>query len=142
MTKGGVLSSFFFFAAGVLIAATSPVFAQMTMPKDYEQISDEPSLPDLPTFSGPHTMTSGLHFPDSPGGASYILRFSTSSEPRQIIDWYRSALTSYGWKLLPQGRQFIRATKERNVCTVAIVSASPGEKNAYTVTYRLGGKKR
>ncbi|HEY9784637.1 MAG TPA: hypothetical protein V6D17_04480 [Candidatus Obscuribacterales bacterium] len=120
----------------------TPRFAAAQGKRDYKPIvlDHDVSLPDLPQFTGQHKFSTGIMFPDVPGGPAYILRYSTSAKPKQIIEWYRTSLETYGWKRTSGDEYNIRATKNQNYVTISILSPLRSEEYCYSIRYRSGGR--
>lgn len=103
---------------------------------NFTKLDREVSLPDLPPFTGEHKFSTGVMFPDTHGGPAYVLRYSTTTRPTDVITWYRQALQSYGWKERSGNAYTIRASRDKAFMVVNVVSPLPGEKYSYTVLYR------
>src|ERR1700693_4172104 len=57
-------------------------------------------LPDLPLYTGRAVVFStGLEYPDLPGGPDYILEFTTKDAPSMVINWYKDVMNDRKWKI-------------------------------------------
>lgn len=103
---------------------------------NFTRLETEVNLPDVPAFTGEHKFSTGIVFPDTHGGPAYVIRYSTTTKPTDVIAWYRQSLQSYGWKERSGSSYTVRASKNKAFMVVNIVSPLPGEKYSYTILYR------
>lgn len=136
----GAVGAFALPGAGLSPSLTVPACAQASNQDECVRLSQDVTLPDMPAFPGQYKFSSGLMFPNIPGGPAYHLRYSTPSDGTQIIEWYKNSLPSYGWKINSSGAGVVRATKDRNHCTISLRSPLADEKNCIEIHFRMAKK--
>ncbi len=117
------------------------VFRPVTADREYacENLSQPVDIPNVPTFTGRTKFLTGLRYPNDRSGYRIGLTFAAVEDENQIIEWYRTALTGYGWKLLdmtPDGKT-LTAVREGSTFTVRI---SPNKQPGYRTVVVLSFK--
>lgn len=100
-------------------------------------------LPDLPRYSARSYFLGGFDYPaDSTLPVRRIeLKYAVHEPAEQVLDWYRDALASYSWKILPdnQTQNAIVAVKGKNYCAItAAKSRNPWFASTIGISYKLG----
>ncbi|GEM_PF-3454601 len=105
-----------------------------------QELQKAPELPYIPTYAGRGAiLMSGLYYPHLQEGQCYHLRYLSREDARQVLDWYRSALSSNGWKLVPsKSESMLTANRDNDGLTVFIVtqrSPRPEYKSMFMLRY-------
>lgn len=115
-----------------------PIYAQSPNEDKFTELAGAPSLPELPEYPEQHQFSSGIEFPNMPGGTAYILRFATQQKSEKVVQWYASAFPLYGWTVKSSSTHSISAkSKSGNYCTIRTLSPMPGEKHAYAINFKM-----
>lgn len=117
------------------------VYRPVTADREYacENLSQPVDIPNVPTFTGRTKFLTGLRYPNDRSGYRIGLTFAATEDEGQVMEWYRTALTSYGWKLLdmaPDGKT-LTAVREGSTFTVRI---SPNKQPGYRTVVVLSFK--
>jgi hypothetical protein len=72
------------------------------------------------------------------------LTYAVAEDEAQVLDWYRSSLATYSWKLLPdmtQDGKTLTAVKEGNTFTVRISpNHIPGYRTVMVLSFKAVGR--
>ena len=102
---------------------------QPPKPMDSIVLSHDVALPNLPAFGGKTTFLMGMAYTNVPGALNYFLKYGVTQEPQQVLQWYRQALTNFGWALRDTGLSSnLTASKNGSSCSISIM---PGRGNQY-----------
>ncbi|HEY9677948.1 MAG TPA: hypothetical protein V6C76_08055 [Drouetiella sp.] len=92
--------------------------------RDYavEHLKGPIDIPNVPPFTGRTKFLSGLRYPNDPSGYRLGMTFAAMEEPTQILDWYKTALGNYQWKLVenPQDPNSLTASKGGATFTLSL----------------------
>ncbi len=109
----------------------------------YEELSQPVDLPGVPTFTGRSKFLSGLRYPNDRSGYRIGLTYAATEDEGQVIEWYKTALTAYSWKLLdfhPDAKT-ITAVKEGNTFTVRLSpNRVPGYRTVMVLSFKSVGR--
>ncbi len=64
-----------------------------------EQLKSIPDLPNLPAYTGKAAFERGCVFPNTAGGATFLVEFNTHEDGATVINWYQAVLRQQRWKL-------------------------------------------
>lgn len=104
-----------------------------------ESLSQPVELPGIPMFTGKAKFLSGLRYPNDHTGYRIGLTYAATEDEGQVMDWYRTALSTYSWKLLDiaQDGKTLTAVKDGNTFTLRM---SPNRYPGYRTTMVLSFK--
>ncbi|HEY9733204.1 MAG TPA: hypothetical protein V6C89_14900 [Drouetiella sp.] len=117
------------------------VFRPVTADREYacETLTQPVDIPNVPTFTGRTKFITGLRYPNDRSGYRIGLTFAAVEEESQIVEWYRTALTGYGWKLLdiaPDGKT-LTAVRDGATFTVRISpNKQPGFRTVVVLSFK------
>jgi hypothetical protein len=112
-------------------------------PTTYTLLKAPVDLPDLPKYTQRASFLCGFDYPpDSVVPARRVqLKFAVHEAPDRVLDWYRDALISYSWNLIPVkgNSEMITAMKGGNLCSVVVhKSSGPWFSSVILIDYKLG----
>lgn len=121
------------------------VFRPVTADKEYacENLTQPVDIPGVPTFTGRTKFLSGLRYPNDRSGYRIGLTFAATEEEAQVMDWYRTALTTYGWKLLDYSKdgKTLTAVKEGSTFTARVSpNKQPGFRTVMVLSFKAVGR--
>ncbi len=97
-------------------------------------------LPGIPQYTGQARYMSGYSFDNGNGvGITYCEKWRTKEDRGAVLTWYRTALSSAGWKMMPNVANtetaVIAAMKEDNYVSVTVnqVATKDGYKSDVTL---------
>lgn len=126
-------------------AAQPRVFRPVSADREYacETLTQPVDIPSVPTFTGKTKFITGLRYPNDRSGYRIGLTFAAVEEETQVMEWYRNALTSYGWKLLditPDGKS-LTAVKDGSTFTLRISpNKQPGYRTVVVLSFKAVGR--
>jgi hypothetical protein len=111
-------------------------------PTTYTLLKAPVDLPDLPKYTQRAYFLCGFDYPpDSVVPARRVqLKFAMHEAPDRVLDWYRDALISYSWNIIPtKSSETVTARKGGNSCCVIVhKSQGPWFSSVVLINYRLG----
>ncbi len=116
-------------------------FRPITADREYacEKLSQPQELPGVPMFTGRATFLSGLRYPNDRSGYRIGLTYAAVEDESQVLEWYKTGLTSYSWKLIDSApdAKSITAVKEGNTFTVHISpNRMPGYRTIMVLSFK------
>ncbi len=98
-----------------------------------------PNLPDVPQYPRKTQYLGGRAFPKA--GPSYYFRFIAMEESKPILDWYKNALSSAGWRIGNENSSTVVASLDSTGSNI-VVSLRPethgGGRSAVSIHYTTG----
>jgi hypothetical protein len=141
------------------LSSTSAVFAdtgsKIAPPRQYrppsadreyasENLTQPVDIPGVPIFTGKSKFLSGLRYPNDRSGYRIGLTYAVAEDETQVLDWYKSSLATYSWKLLPdmtQDGKTLTAVKDGNTFTVRISpNHIPGYRTVMVLSFKAVGR--
>lgn len=121
------------------------VFRPVTADREYacENLTQPVEIPGVPMFTGKAKFLSGLRYPNDRSGYRIGLTYAATEDEGQVMDWYRSALGTYSWKLLPfaPDGKTLTAVKDGNTFTVRISpNKIPGYRTVMVLSFKAVGR--
>lgn len=105
----------------------------------YGEVKAYESLPDIPQYTGQAIWGRGVKYPNAAGGVAINYSMSVKEDPKTVLNWYRQALATYGWKSDPnmQTERTASGSKGSNFCQIAVAAPTAKGYNAdVVITYR------
>ena len=93
---------------------------------DANTLREAVALPDVPPYTGKLRFLFGsVH--QAKQGPNYVMKFKAKEDSKEVIEWYRSTLQTYKWKLTASNAQAVQATnKDGN--TISVIASDMGAK--------------
>jgi hypothetical protein len=139
-----------FVATASITAASADTYSKAAQPRQFrpvtadreyasEILTQPVDIPGVPPFTGRSKFLSGLRYPNDRLGYRIGLTYAATEDENQVLEWYKTSLTAYSWKLLdisPDAKT-ITAVKDGNTFTVRI---SPNHVAGYRTVMVLSFK--
>ncbi len=114
--------------------------AQQAMLDSFQRLKEAPKgdFPDLPVYSVRTKFTGGFYSPSKNGVSVCQMNYVSQEDPKNVIDFYKDALSNNGWKLqFAAGPAISARHKDGHLCTVNVMDSKlPSIKSQFTVAYR------
>lgn len=106
--------------------------------KDFQKITSAPSFPDLPTYTIKTKFLDGFYLPTKNGSSVCQMRYSSEEEPKNILEFYKQALPSNGWKIeFAAGPSISARHNDGHLVTINVTESKLGRiKSNFVIAYR------
>lgn len=116
-------------------------FRPITADREYacENLTQPVDIPGVPMFTGRSKFLSGLRYPNDRSGYRIGMTYAATEDEMQVLEWYKTALTTYSWKLIDftPDAKVITAVKEGNTFTVRMSpNRVPGYRTVMVLSFK------